>query len=67
VITDYESGLRFLKFKIADPIWQKSEKFFDFNETCYSGVFGVAEFESDIFFLKNKNGGSNMADEKIKN
>ena len=56
MITDYESGLRFLKFKIADPMWQKSEKFFDFNETCYSGVFGVVDYETDLRFSKFKTG-----------
>jgi len=52
-ITDYESIIRFQKFKMADPIWRtKIHKVSKLDENRYIGVFEVTDYESIIRFLK---------------
>ena len=58
---DYESEVRFSKFKMADPIWQTNcflilqiYNFSDLLETRYSGVFGVADYEFEVSSKKFK-------------
>ena len=40
---------RIKKFKMADPIWRKKFKtLLDSDNIWYSGVFGVADYESEL-------------------
>ena len=56
-VANYESSIRFWKFKMADPIWRPDRKNNSQNSmilaviTCI-GVFEVADYESNIRFLK---------------
>ena len=48
-VADYVFKLNVQKFKMADPIWQiKIQKKFYKDEIWYSGVFGVADYESEL-------------------
>ena len=59
MVADYESDIRFSKFKMADPIWRTQFKnCLDLSEIHYSGVLGIADYESGIRFSK-----INMADQ----
>ena len=50
-VADYESEIRFSKFKMADPIWRTQFKnCLVLSEIHYSGVLGVADYESGIRF-----------------
>jgi len=54
-ITDYESNIRFQKFKMTDPIWRtKIHKVSKLDENRYTGVFEVTDYETIIRFVKFK-------------
>ena len=58
-VADYESSIKFWKFKMADPIWRPDRKKNSYNSmllaviTCI-GVLEVADYESSITFWKFK-------------
>ena len=65
-VVDYESGVKFSKFNMADLIWRiKILKIYVNSifsaKITYLGVFGVADCESGISFSK-----FNMADQNLK-
>jgi len=52
-VADYESIIRFQKFKMADPVWRtKIHKVSKLDKNWYIGVFEVTDYESIIRFLK---------------
>jgi len=54
-VADYESIIRFSKFKMANPIWRmKIHKVSKLDENRYIEVIGITDYESIIRFQKFK-------------
>ena len=48
-VTDYESGIKIQKSKMADPIWRaKFKKSLDWDDIRYLGDFRVADYKSEF-------------------